>query len=153
MSLVSRGRLPGDAGGADLAALHGAGMDGGSGMVAPAAVLTDPDAGGRVDMLGHDLVHTDPQHASDLAPIPGVVTRPMLGGVRTAHFTRLLNDPPAFDGSHVELVNRVSVAVLAPVEQLTPAPVDALPSLRVVPVSDPYGRMCANAAAVAEASR
>lgn len=153
MSLVSRGRMPGDAGGADLAALHAAGMDGASGMVAPGHVLTDPDAGGRVDMLGHDLVQTDPQHASDLAPIPGVVTRPMLGGVRTAHFPRLLNDAPAFDGSHIELTNRVSVAVLAPVEQLTPEAGDALPSLRVPPVSDPYGRMCANAQAAREASR
>lgn len=127
------------------------GHDGGSGMV-PAAgpIHTDPDSGGRTDeLVWRRPVITNPQPVSDLLPIPGVETRPMYGGVRVAHHTGLLHDGAPFDGSHVELVNRVSVVILDATEQMEPTPGDTLPSLRVPPPSDPYGRMCINAKASA----
>ena len=159
---VSRGRPAGgalvpiaapDAPGT-LATNHEHGLDAGSGMVpAGTPFTTDPNQGGRVDDLGLHVVVTNPQGVTDLAPIRGVDTRPMVGGLRTAHHTGLLHDPVPYDGRHVELVNRVSVVVLAPHEQMMPAPADTLPSLRVPQPSDPYGRACANAAAAARGAK
>lgn len=156
---LSRGRAPGSgviAGSGvpnTLAENHARGLDGFSGMVPVGSpVTTDPDQGGRYDDTGRHEVLTNPQPVSDLTPIPGVVTRPMLGGVRTAHHANLLQDAPAFDGSHVTLANRVSVMVLKPTEVISDDPEPQLPSLRVPPVSDPYGRMCTNAHAAAARS-
>ena len=109
--------------------------------------FTDPSAGISQD-LGRQLVGTNPQSGADLAPIPGVESRPMFGGLRSSPAYGTLREGVAFDGSHVTLANRHrSVVVLAPAEQMLPAIPDQFPSLRVPPVSDPLGRVCANAQA------
>jgi hypothetical protein len=132
-----------------LAGAHAVGADGFSGMVPAGSPLAhDPDAG-RVDHLGDLEVHTAPTPSSDLNPIPGVVTRAMLGGIRTAPVYDGMMFAPDYDGAHMELRGRTSVVVLRPFEESAPMQDAGLPSLRVVPVSDPLGRMCANAAAAA----
>lgn len=132
---------------ATVAGAHATGRDGFSGMVRPGSAFTNPDAGISQD-IGHHEVLGSPQGGSDLAPIPGVVSRPLFGGVRTSPAYETLRDGVAFDGSHVTLANRHrSVVVLDPVEEMLAAPADQFPSLRVPPVSDPLGRVCANAQA------
>jgi hypothetical protein len=133
---------------------HAHGRDSGSGRVPTGApIQTDPDSGGRTDDLGHHPILTGPQGASDLYRIPGQVTRELFGGVRVAHHSRLLHEAPAFDGRHVELAHRQAIVVLAPHESMSPEAGPTLPSLRVPPVSDPYGRMCNNLGARAEGGR
>jgi hypothetical protein len=127
-----------------LAGSHAVGADGFSGEVPAAVAFTDPSAG-ITNELGRQLVDTQPQGGSDLAKIPGVVTRPMFGGVRSAPAYGTLRDGVPFDGSHVTLANRHrSVVILSPSEEPLPAGIDQFPSLRVPPVSDPLGRVCAN---------
>ena len=134
-----------------LAGAHADGALGFSGMVPDAVAFTDPSAG-ISNELGRQYVRTSPQHGFDLAPIPGVESRPMFGGVRSAPAYGTLRDGTAFDGSHVTLANRHrSVVILAPVEQYSPELAAQFPSLRVPPVSDPLGRLCANAQAQAGA--
>lgn len=134
---------------ATLAGSHAAGGEGSSGMVGTGVAFTNP-ATDISDDIGHRVVDTHPQGGTDLAPIPGVVTRGLFGGVRSAPAYETLREGTPFDGSHVELANRHrSVVILAPVEMMSPAVPDQLPSLRVPPISDPLGRMCANAQAVA----
>lgn len=118
-----------------------------------APVLSYPDSGGRVDDLGGREVITTPNSARDLAPMrEGTVTRPMLGGLRTAHHAGLLVEAPSFGGGHVELVNRRSVVILEPHEGPELPGIPVIPSMRVPPQSDPLGtRMCANATAAAGA--
>jgi hypothetical protein len=131
----------------NLAGEHASGGLGFSGMVPAGVAFTDPSAG-ITNELGRELVQTNPQHGSDLAKIPDMETRPMLGGVRSAPAYDTLREGVAFDGSHVTLANRHrSVVVLAVTEQMLPADPDQFPSLRVPPVSDPLGRICANAQA------
>jgi hypothetical protein len=152
---LHRGRLPGQPAGDDLASRHAVGADAGSGQVAADAPIrhTDPDAGGRADDLGRHEVLTSPQGGADLAPIVGPTTRTMLGGVRTAGHSELLRDAPPFMGGHVQLAGRgvgqvvIEVGAANPGVTVSPDPAPQLPSLRVPPVSDPLGRMCANAAA------
>jgi len=131
-----------------LAGAHAAGLEGFSGMVPVGSPLAhDPDAG-RVDHLGDDLLEpAGPTGGDDLRPFVGVVTRAMLGGVRTAPVYDGMRQGEAFDGAHLELRGRTSVVVLRPHEEAQATQEAGLPSLRVVPVSDPLGRMCANAAA------
>lgn len=126
-----------------------AALEGFSGMV-PAGqdFTTDPDSGGRTDELGGQQVATHPQAGSDLAPLFAVEDRPMLGGLRIAPHSELMRDAPAFDGSRTELRNRVSVMVLTPSEVIPADVEDVLPSLRVPPISDPLGRLCANSRAL-----
>lgn len=130
-----------------LAGEHVTGGLGFVGMVPASVAFTDPSAGISQD-LGHELVSTSPQSGADLAPIPGVVTRPMFGGLRSSPAYGTLRDGVPFDGSHVTLANRHrSVVILSPVEQYSPEIPAQFPSLRVPPVSDPLGRVCANAQA------
>lgn len=155
---LGRGRPPAAAVGvadnpATLAGAHARGADGFSGMVPGSNPITTDPSAGISDDLGRHLVITEPQHGSDLAPIPGVVDRPLFGGVRTSPAYGTLRDGPGFDGGHVVLRNRRSVTVLHPTEELGPVPSPALPSQRVAPISDPLGRACANAAAIAGGAR
>ena len=133
-----------------LAGNRAAALEGFSGMVpAGQEFTTDPNAGGRMDELGGGVVQTNPQPGSAFAPLFAVEDRPMLGGLRSAPHYELLRDAPAFDGSRTELRNRVSVMVLTPSEMIPPDVADELPSLRVPPISDPLGRVCANSRAIA----
>ena len=133
-----------------LAGNRAAALEGFSGMVpAGQELTTDTDAGGRTDELGGDVVQTNPQPGSSFAPLFAVEDRPMLGGLRHAPHAELLRDAPALDGSRTELRNRVSVMVLAPHEMIPPDVADEVPSLRVPPISDPLGRVCANSRAIA----
>ena len=127
-----------------VAGAHFTGGEGFSGMVPAAVAFTDPSAG-ITNELGHQLVQTSPQGGADLAKIVGIVSRPLFGGVRTAPAYDTLRAGTPYDGSHVTLANRHrSVVVLEAVEESTPALPDQFPSLRVPPVSDPLGRICAN---------
>jgi len=148
---TGRGRMYGDVNVTPnvgtVAGSHFTGAEGFSGMVPAGVAFTDPSAG-ITNELGRELVQTSPQGGSDLAKIPGVVTRPMLGGLRSAPAYGTLRDGTPYDGSHVTLANRHrSVVILSPVEEPLPAAPDQFPSLRVPPVSDPLGRICANVAA------
>lgn len=133
-----------------LAGAHEHGRDGFSGMV-PADTpgpLTDPSRG-ITDELGHQVVITEAQGGTDLAPIPGVVDRPLFGGLRTAPAYGTLQTGPAYDGSHVQVKGRAALVVLTPAEMMTPEVPAPVPSMRIPPPDDPLGRACANAAAVA----
>lgn len=146
---IGRGRMYGDPANmapapGTVAGQHATGGLGFSGMVPAGVAFTDPSAG-ITNELGRELVQTNPQAGSDLAPIPGVVTRPMFGGLRSAPAYGTLRDGTPYDGSHVTLANRHrSVVILSPVEEPLPAGQDQFPSLRVPPISDPLGRVCAN---------
>lgn len=130
-----------------VAGAHFVGREGFSGMVPASVAFTDPSAG-ITNELGRELVQTSPQGGGDLAKIVGVVTRPLFGGVRTAPAYDTLRQGTPYDGSHVTLANRHrSVVILEASEESLPALPDQFPSLRVPPVSDPLGRICANVSA------
>lgn len=109
--------------------------------------LSSVDAG-RHDLLGHVPVYTNAQDGSDLHPYQGVVDRPLFGGVRTAPTTGQFVDGPDFDGQHDVMHRAARRTIVLRSDEAYPAdPHEVIPSLRVPPVADPLGRMCANIAA------
>lgn len=114
------------------AGAHQYGHLSGPGAVHPSAAFTDPNAGGRHDVLPEQQ-RVDSAATLDAIRIPeSWYSRPVYGGARLVGHDELLVDPPRFDGRHVTISGRGPIHIGDAMQE--PDPVK--PEWREVPVPD-----------------